>query len=456
LPTIDPQKQREFATQVVARLHKEGYIAYWAGGCVRDMILGLPPKDYDVATNATPREVRRLFGRRRTLLVGAVFGVVTVLGPREAGQIEVATFRRDAAYTDGRHPDAVTFSSPEEDAARRDFTINGMFYDPLAHRVIDLVEGRRDLDRRLLRAIGDPKARFAEDKLRMLRSVRFAASYDLALEPGTFKAMADMADQVNIVSAERIAQEMRLILVHASRARAMELLRETGLLGTLLPEVVPMIGLPQHKPRQPGGDLWQHTLLVLELLKPPSFSLALAALLHDVGKPNSPPDSEDRPALGGHELVGANMAAEICRRWRLSKKERQHAVWLVRHHMIPSRARQMRWPALQRILISPGIVDLLDLAAANAEATDGDMSSVEYCRQLCRLPKETLNPAPLVSGHDLMRHGVPQGKIIKRLLDQVRDAQLDKQVCTQHEALSLVDRLLAEGLIDTEPSDEKS
>ena len=233
----DPARQRAFALEIVQKLRAAGFEALWAGGCVRDELLGLAPKDYDVATSATPDQIRDLFGRRRTLPIGAAFGVVTVLGPRAAGQIEVATFRTDAAYSDGRHPDSVTFTDAEHDAQRRDFTINGLFFDPVAEKVVDYVGGQEDLKRRIIRAIGDPRLRLSEDKLRMLRAVRFAATFDFAIEPDTLRAIQEMAAEINTVSAERIGMEIRRMLVDPNRAAALQLLRETNLLPHVLPEV---------------------------------------------------------------------------------------------------------------------------------------------------------------------------------------------------------------------------
>lgn len=446
MPDYDPTELRQFALEVVEKLRAARYIAYWAGGCVRDQLLGIPPKDYDVATSATPNEIRVLFGRRRTLEIGAAFGVIGIKAPHGLGPVEVTTFRRDAAYSDGRHPDAVTFSSPEEDAQRRDFTINGLFYDPLADRVIDYVGGRDDLVQGVVRAIGQPQDRFAEDKLRMLRAVRFAARFGFTLDAMTADSIRQMADQIGVVSAERIAQEMRLMLVHPSRVRACTLLLESHLLAAVLPEAVAMRGVPQGKPVQPEGDLWDHTLLVLEHLREPGFALALAALLHDIGKPETMSNHQGKLAFHDHELAGQRIAFNVCRRWKLSNKETESVCWLVSHHMYLGEARKMRWAKLQRMLTSDGIAELLDLHEADALASHGNTADVDYCRQLLAQPPEELNPSQLLTGHDLIRHGVPQGKLYHYLLERVRDAQLDKHVRTKREALAMVDRLLAEGV----------
>src|SRR5262245_38454690 len=296
---------REFATDVVRRLRQSGYEALWAGGCVRDELLGLAPDDYDVATSARPEDVVRTF--RKTVEVGASFGVVEVIGPRRPDgsypKVQVATFRSDGAYVDGRRPESVVFSSAEEDAARRDFTINGMFLDPLDGRVIDYVGGQADLQARVLRAIGDPRARFREDKLRLVRAVRFAARFGFPIEPETAAAVREMAAEITVVSAERIAEELRKILVHPGRAWALRQMDELGLLRQIVPEVESeMKGLPQGLPSAPTGDLWDHTLKVLEVLEgprwpapaPATFPLAFAAMLHDVGKKRSAARQGDR------------------------------------------------------------------------------------------------------------------------------------------------------------------
>ncbi len=440
---------RDFALEIVRCLREAGYQALWAGGCVRDELLGLAPTDYDVATDARPEEVRRLF--RRTVAVGMSFGVIEVLGPRtETGtlQIEVATFRSDVSYSDGRHPDQVVFSSAREDALRRDFTINGMFFDPVEGRLIDYVGGQEDLRAQILRAIGDPPSRFTEDKLRMLRAVRFATRFELNIEPATATAIQAMAPQINVVSAERIAEELRRLLVHPSRARGVNLLYELGLAAVLLPELLPMKGLRQGPPDAPTGDLWDHVLRVLDLLGPePSFPLALAALLHDIGKPRTLGRTPDRYTFYYHEHVGRRMASEICQRLKLSNDERERIEWLVEKHQFLCDARQMRTSKLKEMLVQPGIRELLALHRADALASGNSTDHVDYCEQLLRqwTPAE-LNPPPLVTGHDLKELGLEPGPLFKRLLDAVREAQLDGTIKTRAEALELVRRLVsAEG-----------
>jgi poly(A) polymerase len=440
--------ERDYARQVVERLRNAGYQALWAGGCVRDELLGLAPTDYDVATDAPPEAVCRLFPR--TVTVGMSFGVVEVLGPRTRHgplKVQVATFRSDAEYLDGRHPESVRYSTcPREDAIRRDFTINGMFFDPVESRLIDFVGGQDDLQARVLRAIGDPAQRFAEDKLRMLRAVRFATRFDLRLDPATEAAIKAMAPQIKVVSAERIAEELRRLLVSPHRARGITLMDQTGLVAAILPELLEMKGLPQGPPQAPTGDLWTHVLRVLELLGPaPSFPLAFAALLHDVGKRRTVGRTPDRYTFYSHEEVSRRLASEICLHLKLSNAERERIEWLVKKHQYLCDARQMRPSKLKTTLAHPGILELLALHRADALASGQSADHVIFCEQLLReWSPADLNPPPLLTGYDLIEHGLKQSPLFKRLLDAVREAQLDGTVKTKPQALELVDRIVAE------------
>ncbi len=438
----DAEARRDFALRVVRRLVEAGYLSLWAGGCVRDLILGQTPADYDVATAATPEQVMKVLPYR-SVPVGISFGVVRVRDPRHHGvEVEVATFRSDGAYVDGRRPESVVFGSPELDAARRDFTINGMFLDPLTNRLIDYVGGREDLEQRVLRAIGDPSARFREDKLRLLRAVRLAARFRFQIEPATIAAIRAMAGQVVTVSAERIAQELRRMLVHPSRTRAMELALETGVLAAILPQVVRMKGLFQGKPIQPEGDLWEHTLLVLSLLPPePPFILAFAALLHDIGKPSTRVFQNARYSFHNHEQAGARIADRVCRSLKLSNTEREQITWLVAYHQYLGEAKRLRESKLKRVLAEPGIEELLMLHRADALASTGNTEHVDYARYYLEAqPTGPINPPPLLTGHDLVRHGLTPGPEFKDLLDRVREAQLEAQIHSKKEALEWVDR----------------
>jgi tRNA nucleotidyltransferase/poly(A) polymerase len=407
MPDLNPNEQRRFAEEVVRRLRAAGFTAFWAGGCVRDRLLGRTPKDYDVATDATPPEIQKLFGRHRTLAVGASFGVITVKGPRAAGMIEVATFRKDAAYSDGRHPDSVTFSSAEEDAKRRDFTVNGLFFDPIENRVIDYVGGQVDLAARRLRAIGDARERIAEDKLRMLRAVRFSAALDFDLEATTLAAIREMAGQITAVSAERIAMEMRRMLVESGRVRAVGLLLESNLAAFVLPEI--LSNSPDDKTKL------DESLAVLGRLAEPNFPLALATLLH--------------------KQVSPEAAASIGRRWKLSNEETDRVVWLLRHRDSLDDAKSLRWSRLQPILIAAGIGDLLAFLEAVSPAT---AEPAAFCREKLKLSSEKLDPPPLVTGDDLIALGIPQGPQYRVLLEEIRDMQLDEKLKNREDAIRYI------------------
>lgn len=420
----DPK--RAFAIEVVERLRAAGFQALWAGGCVRDLVLGHAPSDYDVATDAMPRVVMRLFPR--TVPVGVSFGVVRVLGPAGAGEVEVATFRSDGRYLDGRRPESVRFGRPEDDARRRDFTINGMFLDPIGGELIDYVGGGADLEAGIVRAIGDPRARFEEDKLRLVRAVRFAARFGFAIDPETHAAVVALAPKIAVVAPERIAQELRRMLVDRSRRRGVELLAETGLLAELLPEV--------ERLREPGAPAdWPRTLGALEALgaEPPSFSLALAALLLDVPLEEGPPDAAGLRPVGRLRGIG--------RRLRLSNDELERTAWLVRHHDALERALEGRPSARKTLLVHPGAGDLIRLAAARSQA-EGHAPAISDAarRYLTELPEGPLDPPPLVTGDDLRALGMPPGPAYKRLLDAVRTAQLDGAIQSRHEALEWIAR----------------
>ncbi|WP_435006351.1 CCA tRNA nucleotidyltransferase [Tundrisphaera lichenicola] len=448
----DPR--REFAKEVVVRLRDAGFEALWAGGCVRDLILGHEPSDFDVATAATPEQVMGLF--RRTVPVGISFGVVRVQGPEAAGEVEVATFRSDGEYRDGRRPESVRFGDARVDAERRDFTINGMFLDPISGEIIDFVGGRADLDAGILRAIGDPEARFAEDKLRLLRTVRFAARFNLAIEQRTYEALVSMTDQIGMVAAERIAQELRRMLIHPTRSKAMDLAMETGLIAAILPPLARAKGLFQGKPVQPQGDLWDHTKLVLDNLPDnPSFPLAFAALLHDVGKPEAKGFQNGRMTFHNHEQIGRAIADRLCRDLRLANAERERVCWLVEFHQYLGEAMKLRESKLKKILAEPGIEELLALHRADALATNGDTQQVDYAEQYLRdQPTGPINPPPILNGHDLARHGLRPGPQTKHHLEMVREAQLERLVHSKKDALEWLDRQLANQDVKSSQADQ--
>lgn len=421
MASIDPTKAREFAKDVVAKLREVGFQALWAGGCVRDQLLGCEPKDYDVATNATPVQVREVFGKRRTLPIGAAFGVITVRGPRTAGQIEVATFRRDATYSDGRHPDSVAFSNAEEDARRRDFTINGLFYDPLSEEVIDFVGGRADLQQRIVRAIGNPEERLSEDKLRMLRAVRFATTLSFAVHPDTMQAVQGHAAELNVVSVERITAELRRLLQHANRRRGLELLRESGLLAQILPEL------------ERDDVSWRQTLETLEAINEPTIAAVIALLLRTLHLETACRDS----------------AEQVGRRWKLSNDELDGVLLCLKNETTIRNATTIDWPILQRVLIDPRIEELLSYCEAVAQVLDDTDAAIQFCREVLARPQAEWNPSPLLTGNDLQRLGIPPGPAYRELLTAVRDAQLNSQITSQEAAIALARSLWNAGCGET-------
>jgi poly(A) polymerase len=405
-----PSSQRDLALDITRQLRAAGFEALWAGGCVRDQLLGLEPKDYDVATNARPEEVQKLFGKRRTLAIGAAFGVIAVLS-KDCNPVEVATFRSDGAYLDGRHPASVVYTTAEHDAERRDFTINGMFFDPLTEQVIDYVDGQADLAAGIVRAIGDPRARFTEDKLRMLRAVRFATTFNFEIDPQTLLAIQEMAHDVNVVSAERINAELTRLLVHSQRGLGLLLLHETALLRSLFPKFA---GHADNDSLE-----WQKTISDLRTLQTENVSTTLAVLFTDLGS--------------------ASEVAAAGRRLKYSNKEIDLAMWLAKQLPRIAEAEQLPWPRLQRILVHDGARELMALARAVLGENHPGVVRAEEC---LKLPAEKFNPLPLLTGDELVRHGLEPGPYFAGLLTAVRDAQLEGTISTQAEALNLVEQLL--------------
>ncbi len=431
---------RRAAVQVADRLRAAGHTAYFAGGCVRDELLGLVPEDYDIATSANPREVQALFPR--TQAVGAHFGVVLVM--QEAAAFEVATFRSDGSYGDGRRPDSVVFSTPEEDARRRDFSINGMFLDPADGRLIDFVGGQADLAARVLRAIGDPVLRFTEDKLRLLRAVRFAARFDLAIEPATWEALVWLAPQIHAVSAERVRAELVRILAHPSRLQGFDLLDRSGLLREILPEVEATKGCEQPPQFHPEGDVFVHTRTMLGLLAPEApATLALAVLLHDIGKPPTfryHPE-EDRIRFNGHDRVGAEMAEGVMHRLRFSNAETARVVEAVRQHMVFKDVPKMRTAKLKRFMAREGFEEELELHRVDCLSSHGLLDNLEFLQaRREEWAREPIIPPPLVTGRDLIRLGWKPGPHFGPVLEAVQNAQLDGLLTTPAEALDWVRR----------------
>jgi poly(A) polymerase len=426
---------RQLALEIVERLRGAGHAAYFAGGCVRDMLLGREPQDYDVVTAAPPARVRDLFPD--ALAVGAQFGVMLVR--REATQVEVATFRSDHAYLDGRRPSGVTFTaSAAEDVRRRDFTINGLLYDPLGDEVLDFVGGRSDLDARLVRAIGDPAARFAEDHLRLLRAVRFAARLAFEIEPGTRQAIGAHSAAITQVAAERVRDELVRILSEGGARRGFEMLDQTGLLSHLLPEVAAMQGVAQPPEFHPEGDVWTHTLLMLGMLRDPTPTLALGVLLHDVGKPPTFRIA-DRIRFDNHCEIGARMAEEICGRLRFSRRQTDQILALVRNHLRFKDAPHMRESTLKRFLRLPAFEEHLELHRLDCLSSHRRLENYDLVRQAwLRLGEEGIRPPRLITGDDLLALGHRPGPLYRQILDAVEEAQLNRRVASRDEALALV------------------
>jgi poly(A) polymerase len=445
---------KEFSTSIVQTLRQRGFKAYLIGGCVRDLLLEREPKDYDVATNATPEQVMRIFPE--TYAVGAQFGVVLVPAPArdaancDGGQVsskahavEVATFRSDIGYSDGRHPDEVRFSrEPQEDVARRDFTINGLLLDPVSGEVFDFVGGRKDLEEGIIRTIGDAEQRFGEDKLRMLRAVRFAARFTYTIEPDTFEAMRKLAPQIDVVSRERVRDELTRMLTEGHARRAFLLLDESGLLNAVLPEISAMKGVEQPSEFHPEGDVFVHTLLLLENLPNPCpFTLAWGALLHDVGKPATFRLAPDRIRFDGHVEVGVKMAEEICRRLRFSNDETEQILALVDNHMRFGQATRMKESTLKKFLRMPAFDEHLALHRADCLASHRNLSTYEFVRQKqSEIPAEKMRPAPLVTGDDLIAEGHVPGPKFREILTAVEDAQLEGRLPSREAALEFVRR----------------
>jgi poly(A) polymerase len=428
--------KREAATAIVRRLRSEGFQAYLVGGCVRDLVMGRTPKDYDVTTDAVPDQVLKLYPD--ALPVGAQFGVVIV--PGEAGNVEVATFRSDGIYADGRHPREVRYAqTAQEDVQRRDFTINGLLYDPLSDQVLDFVGGQADIHARRLRTIGDPAERFHEDRLRMLRAVRFSARLGFKLEPAVLAAIRQFAAQIHTVSAERVRDEILKILTEGEPRRGLELLDETGLLAEVLPEIKRLQGVEQPPEFHPEGDVWIHTLLMLEGMRDPTPTLALGVLLHDVGKPPTFTVRE-RIRFDNHVEVGAKMAERICGRLRLSARETERVVELVRHHLRFKDFPNMRRSTQLRFLRLEGFREHLELHRLDCLASHGDLTNYELARRMLEeTPKEVVKPPPLLRGDDLIAKGYSPGPRFKEILQAVEDAQLEGRIHTRTEALGLVE-----------------
>ncbi len=430
---------RDAALAICAELRTHGYQALLAGGCVRDMLLEQTPLDYDIATDATAAQVQAIFPK--TAPVGAEFGVVLVIRPE--GPFEVATFRQDGPYVDGRRPESVRFCDAAEDARRRDFTINALFYDPAQEKVLDYVGGQADLEAGILRTVGDPQMRFAEDHLRLIRAVRFAARLDYQIESTTWEALQQNAPAILRCSAERLRDELCKILTQGNADRALDLLDASGLLEQLLPEVAAMKGVEQPPVFHPEGDVYTHTRLLLRYLQPPTVSapsvtLAMGALLHDVGKPLTQ-TFEDRIRFNNHHHVGADMARTICQRLRFSKKATERIAWLVDQHMRVADIPEMKENRRRRFVREPGFEELLTLCRLDCLASHGDTATVDWIADYIEaLGPEEETPPPLLSGKDLIALGLTPGPHFAEILRFVEEEQLEGHIESREAAIEAV------------------
>jgi poly(A) polymerase len=438
------------ARDIVARLQQAGHTAYFAGGCVRDQLLGKEAKDYDIATSALPEQVQRLFPRV-TDVAGKSFGVVRVMAGDES--FEVATFRQDGPYKDGRRPESVRFVTAQEDAQRRDFTVNGLFFDPVADRLIDYVEGEADLRAGIIRAIGNPADRFAEDHLRLLRAIRFAARLFFKIEPKTWEAIRQGARAIRTISAERIRDELNKIFTAAKPEIGLDLLDRSGLLREVLPDIAALHGVEQPPQFHPEGDVYQHVRLMLEKIEEPNLELALGVLFHDVGKkPTARVDEDGRIRFNEHESVGAEMAEQIMTGLRYDNKTIQTVREMVQYHMQFKDVPKMRPSTLKRMMVRPTFPLELELHRIDCASSHGDLRHYEYLKErLETMSAEEIDPPPLISGHELLAMGLHPGREVGKIKDAIRVAQLEGTIQTQADALALARKMAASDIAATGP-----
>ena len=439
MASVEP---REIATGIVRRLQRAGFAAFWVGGCVRDFLLGREPQDYDIATDARPEQIEKLF--KRTLAVGRKFGVMIVVEGKQ--QFQVATFRAEAEYRDGRRPEKVVFSNAEADARRRDFTVNGLFFNPIARKLHDWVGGEKDLPAKIIRTIGTPEERFAEDHLRLLRAVRFAAQLGFEIEPATFAAVKRLAPKIELISAERIRDELIKLFSPPHAGRGLVLLRDSRLLPGVLPELIATLLCQQSPDYHPEGTVFEHIRLMLEKM-PPGSSPALpwAVILHDIAKPAT---AERDAATGaihfyGHEKVGAAMAERILQRLRFPKKQIEEIVACVRHHLQFKDVKQMRKATLRRMLLRRTFPLELELHRLDCLGSHGNLDHYEFLlAQAEELKKKPTIRPPLLKGKDLIKLGMKPGPAMGALLDEIREKQLADELKTPREAKAWVTKRL--------------
>ena len=415
-------KKEEIALDIVKKLQKSGHTAYFAGGCVRDSILRVQPKDYDVATSASPDQVEKLF--EKTVPVGKQFGVMLAIV--EGEQFEIATFRKEGGYQDGRHPSWIKKSDPEEDAKRRDFTVNGLFYDPIKDEIIDYVGGVEDIHHQLISTIGKPEERFSEDKLRLIRAVRFASTLGFKLEEQTWFTLKKMAPEIKMVSSERIRDELVKIFTRPNAGLGLELLSESGLLKEILPEVEAMKGCAQSPDYHPEGDVFVHTQLLLDKLENPTVTLAFSCLLHDVGKPPTFTRDGDKIHFYEHDRIGADMTREIMMRLRFSNKEIDAVAAAVSNHMRFMHVKEMRQGKLKTFLARDTFQEELELHRIDCSSSHGKLDNYEFLKaKIQELKEDELKPKPFLTGHRLMAAGISAGPVMGQIIREGYELQLE-------------------------------
>lgn len=430
---VDPHLLKG-ALAILKTLHDQGHEAYFAGGAVRDLLLEKSISEIDIATSASPQEIEQLFPK--TIPVGKQFGVIVVV--QDTNNYEVTTFRKEADYVDGRHPTQVSFTDAQHDVERRDFTVNALFFNPFTEEVIDYLKGREDLERKLIRTVGPPQSRFQEDKLRLLRALRFACQLDFEIEQETYQQVKEHASQLTQVSWERIRDEVLKILTGPDPSRGLKLMFDSGILEVILPEIAAMHGVQQPPEFHPEGDVFVHTCLMFELSQERSETLALEILLHDVGKPPTFTVKE-RIRFDGHADLGAKMAEEICRRLRISNQQIEEVVDVVKDHLRFIHVQEMRESTLKRFLRKTNFSDHLELHRLDSLASHGKLSSYHFCQEkLEELSQEAMRPKPLINGHDLIRLGLKPGPIFSEIMSAVEDFQLEGKLSSKEETLDWV------------------
>jgi len=427
--------KKQISERIIHTLHDKGYEAYLAGGCVRDLIMGIMPKDYDIATSASPEIIKKLF--KKTLSIGAKFGVTIVV--EENIPFEITTFRSDVSYEDGRHPTAIEFSNIENDAKRRDFTVNGLYYDIKEKKIIDLIGGQNDIKNKLIRCIGNSDERFEEDSLRLLRAIRFSVQLGFEIEKSTFESIKAKAPLILRISKERIKDEITKSLTSKTPGKAIRLLDSTGLLKYIFPDVCKMKGVEQPLPFHPEGDVFTHTLIMLDNLENPQIELAMAVLLHDIGKPLTYCKASDRIRFNNHDTVGAEIAEKICKELTFSNEKCKIISCLIREHLKFKDVKKMRLATLKRFLGIENFPLHLELHRLDCISSHNDLSSYNFCKEKLEEFSKSIRKIPkLVNGNDLIELGFIPGPIFSKILKDVEDQCLEGKINDKEKAITFI------------------